>query len=112
MPTGDQLHGMTETLQRAASMAGTVATNIEGHRATLRPIVEALKGQWEGTARPAFDAAHAQWEAGIVRLNAALEQLGEGTAYSSTVYVAADEAGSSALNGVQGLAPFGGAMRA
>jgi WXG100 family type VII secretion target len=112
MSTGDQLHGMTETLQQAAAMAGNVAKNIEGHRVSLWPIVDSLKGQWEGTARPAFDAAHAQWDAGVVRLNAALEQLGEGTAFSSNVYLAADEAGSSAMNTAHGMAPFGGATRA
>ncbi|MDA3647197.1 WXG100 family type VII secretion target [Saccharopolyspora indica] len=112
MPTGDQLHGVTETLQRAAQMAGTVSDDIQAHRAALRPIVDALKGQWEGTARPAFDNAHAQWEAGIVRLVAALTNLGENTRFSSNAYDQADQTSASGLNSVQSAAPFGGALQA
>ncbi|HLL69438.1 MAG TPA: WXG100 family type VII secretion target [Micromonosporaceae bacterium] len=112
MPSGNQLHGVTETLERAAAMAGSVSGNIEGHRAGLRPTVEALKGQWEGTARPAFDAAHSGWEAGITRLTAALNSLGESTSFSSNTYLVADETGAAGLNGVPGYSPFGGALSA
>ncbi|MFE9207253.1 WXG100 family type VII secretion target [Micromonospora sp. NPDC007230] len=112
MAAGDQLHGVTETLERAAAMAGTVSGSIEGHRATLRPTVEALRGQWEGTARPAFDAAHEQWEQGITRLVAALNSLGENTRFSSNTYLVADEAGAASLNSAAGHSPFGGALRA
>ncbi|MBK1789092.1 WXG100 family type VII secretion target [Prauserella sp. ASG 168] len=103
---------MTETLERAAAMAGTVSGNIEGHRSSLRPTVDSLKGQWEGTARPMFDQAHAQWEAGITRLTAALNSLGENTRFSSNTYLAADQTGASGLNAVQGHSPFGGALKA
>lgn len=109
---GDQLSGVTESLDRAAAMAGTVAGNIEGHRASLRPMVDALKGSWEGTARPAFDTAHAQWEAGIVRLNAALNHLGDSTRFSSNTYTTADASGASSLHAVVGSSPFGGALNA
>ncbi|RKR91900.1 WXG100 family type VII secretion target [Micromonospora pisi] len=108
----DQLHGVTETLERAAGMAGTVSGNIEGHRASLRPTVDALKGQWEGTARPAFDAAHEQWEQGITRLVTALNSLGENTRFSSNTYLQADEAGRASVNQAQGAGAFGGALRA
>lgn len=106
----DQLHGVTETLERAAAMAATVSGDIEGHRASLRPTVDALKGAWEGTARPAFDAAHAQWEQGISRLTTALDSLGENTRFSSNTYLSADQASASGLNAVQGASPFGGAL--
>lgn len=106
----DQLHGVTETLERAAAMASTVSGDIEGHRASLRPTVDALKGAWEGTARPAFDSAHAQWEAGIARLTTALNSLGENTRFSSNTYLNADQASASGLNAVQGASPFGGAL--
>ncbi|MGQ0840900.1 WXG100 family type VII secretion target [Actinokineospora sp.] len=109
---GDQLHGVTETLDRAAATAGTVSGSIEGHRGSLRPTVAALKGQWEGTARPAFDQAHAQWETGITRLVAALNNLGENTRFSSNTYTVADESSRSGLQSVEGLSPFGGALRA
>ena len=108
---GDQLHGMTETLERAASTAGTVSTSIDGHRASLRPTVEALKGQWEGTARVAFEQAHQTWEDGIVRLVAALQSLGENTTYSVNTYVAADDANRANLDKVAGLGAFGGALK-
>ncbi|WP_328605809.1 WXG100 family type VII secretion target [Amycolatopsis sp. NBC_00345] len=110
MPNGDQLHGVTESLQRGAQMAGTVSTNIQSHQAALRPTVEALKGQWEGTARPAFDAAHANWEQGITRLTAALNHLGENTKYSSNTYDMADQASASGLHAAGGMSPFGGAL--
>jgi WXG100 family type VII secretion target len=110
--SADQLHGVTETLERAASMAGTVSGSIEGHRASLRPTVDALKGQWEGTARPAFDAAHEQWELGITRLVTALNSLGENTQFSSNTYLAADEAGRAGVSQAQGMGAFGGALRA
>lgn len=106
----DRLHGVTETLDRAAAMAATVSADIEGHRTALRPTVDALKGEWEGTARPAFDAAHAQWEAGLTRLTTALNNLGENTRFSSNTYLVADEASASGLNAVQGASPFGGAL--
>lgn len=112
MTAAGQLHGVTETLDRAAATAGTVAESIEGHRSALRPMVAALQGQWEGTARPAFEAAHTQWEAGITRLNAALGSLGENTRFSSGTYLSADDSGASALRGVAGASPFGGALRA
>ncbi|MEU5566828.1 WXG100 family type VII secretion target [Micromonospora musae] len=110
MATGDQLHGVTETLERAAAMAGTVSGSIEGHRGALRPTVDALKGQWEGTARPAFDQAHEQWELGITRLVTALNSLGENTRFSSNAYLAADQNAASGLNAAQGHSPFGGAL--
>jgi WXG100 family type VII secretion target len=109
--SADQLHGVTETLERAAAMAATVSGNIEGHRAALRPTVEALRGQWEGTARPAFDAAHEQWEMGITRLVAALNSLGDNTRFSSNTYVMADEAGAASMQAALGHSPFGGALR-
>ncbi|OZM71332.1 hypothetical protein CFN78_21335 [Amycolatopsis antarctica] len=112
MPAGDQLHGVTDSLERGAQMAGNVAGNIEGHRTSLRPTVEALKGQWEGTARPQFDAAHAQWEQGITRLNAAMNSLGENTRFSANTYMAADQSGASSLSATQGHSPFGGALNA
>lgn len=112
MSAGGQLHGVTDTLDRAAAMAGTVSNAIEGHRTALRPMVESMRGQWEGTARPAFESAHAQWEAGITRLNAALNSLGENTRFSSGSYLAADTSGASSLNGVAGASPFGGALNA
>jgi WXG100 family type VII secretion target len=112
MPAGDQLHGVTETLERAAAMASTVSGDIEGHRAALRPVVAALQGQWEGTARPAFDRAHEQWEAGLTRLIAALTNLGENTRFSSNTYQVADQSGASGIAAAQGHSPFGGALQA
>lgn len=107
----DQLHGVTETLERAASMAGTVSGDIKGHLTTLRPTVDALKGQWEGTARPIFDAAHADWEAAVTRLTAALDTLSENTKYSVATYVNADEVGASGLKAAPaGGLPFNGAL--
>lgn len=102
---------MTETLERAASTAATVAGSIDGHRAALRPTVEALKGQWEGAGRPAFENAHQTWEEGIVRLVTALQSLGENTAYSVNTYVAADETNRANLDKIQGMSAFGGALR-
>ncbi|MCA2218182.1 WXG100 family type VII secretion target [Wangella sp. NEAU-J3] len=102
---------MTETLERAASVAGNVAGSIDGHRASLRPTVEALRGQWEGTGRVAFEGAHQTWEEGINRLVAALRALGENTAYSVNTYVAADETNRANFEKVQNLGAFGGALR-
>ena len=93
-------------------MASTVSDNIEGHRMALRPVVDSMKGQWEGTARPAFDAAHQQWEAGIVRLNAALQHLGQSTQFSANTYDAADQASAHGLNSVGSMSPFGGVLSA
>lgn len=106
------LHGVTESLQRGAQMANTVSTNIRGHQAALRPIVEELKGQWEGTARPAFDMAHANWEQGITRLVNALDHLGETTSYSSNTYDVADQNSQQAIAQVNGMSPFGGVLNA
>ena len=107
----DQLHGVTESLERAASMAGTVSGDIKSHLTTLRPTVDALKGEWEGTARPLFDAAHADWEAAVTRLTAALDTLGENTKYAVATYVNADEVGASSLKAVPtGGLPFDGAL--
>lgn len=102
---------MTETLERAASMAATVSGSIEGHRASLRPTVEALEGQWEGSGRRAFENAHHVWEEGVVRLVAALQSLGENTRYSVNTYVAADEANRANLDRIQGMSAFGGALQ-
>jgi WXG100 family type VII secretion target len=107
---GDQLHGMTETLDRAAVAAATVSDNIDGHRASLRPAVEALRGQWEGTARTAFETAHQQWEEGVMRLTTALRSLGENTAFSSHTYTQADEANAAQLHQVTSLGAFGGRL--
>lgn len=109
---GDQLHGMTETLDRAASMAGTVSGSIDGHRSSLLPAVEGLRGQWEGTAREAFERSHAAWDEGIVRLVTALQSLGENTTFSSNTYVAANDTNAANLNNVASLSAFGGALRA
>ncbi|HEV7973964.1 WXG100 family type VII secretion target [Amycolatopsis sp.] len=111
MSMQDQLHGELASLDRAASMAGTVSTDIEGHRSALRPAVEALRGQWEGAAFKAFLPAHEQWEAGITRLVAALGNLGDNTRFSSNAYAMADENSASALTAVQGHSPFGGALQ-
>ncbi|MGH3392239.1 MAG: WXG100 family type VII secretion target [Actinomadura sp.] len=106
----DQLHGVIGTLDRAAVMAGSVAGDIEGHRASLQPIVAALQGQWVGQAPIAFTQAHTNWEQGITRLVAALNSLGENTQFSSAQYVTADETGTAAVNQAAGGAPFNGAL--
>ncbi|MGH3242288.1 MAG: WXG100 family type VII secretion target [Spirillospora sp.] len=107
---GDQLHGVLGTLDRTAVMAGNVAGNIEGHRASLQPIVAALQGQWVGQAPIAFTQAHTNWEQSITRLVAALNNLGENTRFSSAQYMTADETGSAAVNQAGGGAPFNGAL--
>jgi WXG100 family type VII secretion target len=109
---GDQLHGMTEALERAAAMAGTVSASIDGHRTSLRPAVEGLRGQWEGTARVAFEQAHASWDEGIARLVTALQTLGENTQFSSNSYIAANETNAANLSKVAGMGAFGGQLRA
>jgi WXG100 family type VII secretion target len=108
---GDQLHGVTETLERAAATAGAVSDSIEGHRSALRPTVDTARAGWAGSARVAFDRAHEEWEDGITRLVASLRGLGENTSYSVNMYTSADEAGQSQMNQVQGMGAFGGALR-
>jgi ESAT-6 family protein len=110
MANGDMLHGATGTLDRAASMAATVCTNIEGHRAGMQPMVEALRGQWEGSAYRAFETAHRSWEQGITRLTAALNNLGDNTRFSANTYLATDETNAAGLNAVQSHSPFNGAL--
>ena len=112
MGAGDQLHGMTETLDRAAAMAGTVSGSIDGHRSSLLPAVEGLKGQWEGTARVAFEQAHASWDEGITRLVTALQSVGESTQFSSNTYSAANDTNAASLSKVAGMGAFGGQLRA
>ena len=108
----DQLHGVTETLERAAATAGTVADSIDGHRAALRPTVDAVRsGGWEGSARAAFDRAYERWEEGLVRLVGSLRTLGENTTFSVNTYASADEAGQSQMNQIEGMGAFGGALR-
>ena len=94
---------MTETLDRAASMAGTVSDSIDGHMGALRPAVESMRGQWEGTARGAFEQAHQAWEEGIARLTVAMRQLGENTTFSSNTYVQADATNSAQLNKIPSM---------
>jgi WXG100 family type VII secretion target len=94
---------MSETLDRAASMAGTVSDSIDGHMGSLRPGVEGMRGQWEGTARVAFENAHRSWEEGIAKLTVAMRNLGENTAFSSNTYQQADATNSAQLNKVQSL---------
>ena len=108
----DQLHGMTETLDRAASMAGTVSDSIDGHMGTLRPAVESMRGQWEGTSRVAFETAHQRWEEGMVRLSTALRALGENTSFSSNTYAQVDATNTTQLNQVASMGAFGGQLRA
>jgi WXG100 family type VII secretion target len=109
---GDQLHGVTETLERAAATAGTVSDNIEGHRAALRPTVDTVRADgWDGSSRIAFERAYAEWEEGITRLVTSLRGLGENTTYSVNLYSSVDEAGQSRMNQVQGMGAFDGALR-
>jgi WXG100 family type VII secretion target len=103
---------MTDTLDRAAAMAGTVSGSIDGHRSSLLPAVEGLRGQWEGTAREAFEQAHASWDEGITRLVTALQSMGENTQFSSNTYVAANDTNAASLNRVASMGAFGGQLRA
>jgi len=107
---GDQLHAMSETLDRAASTAGTVSDTIDGHVGSLRPAVEGMRGQWEGTARVAFENAHRTWEEGIARLTVAMRTLGENTSFSSNTYQQADATNSAQLNKVAAMG-ITGALR-
>lgn len=100
---GDQLHALSETLDRAASMAGSVSDSIDGHMSALRPTVEGMRGQWEGTARIAFENAHQRWEEGMARLTVAMRQLSENTTFSSNTYQQADATSQSQLNNVASL---------
>jgi WXG100 family type VII secretion target len=111
MADGNWLSAVTETLETTATRAVTHADSIAAHQAALRPTVDALKGQWDGTAPPLFEAAHARWEEGIVRLTTALRDLGDNTRFSSNTYAAADQSGATALNAVQDHSPFGGLLR-
>jgi WXG100 family type VII secretion target len=109
---GDQLSGVTETLERAAATAGAVSDSIEGHRAALRPTVDAVRADgWDGSSRLAFDRAYEQWEEGLTRLVTSLRGLGDNTTYSVNMYSSVDEAGQSRLDQVQGMGAFGGALR-
>jgi WXG100 family type VII secretion target len=94
---------MSETLDRAASMAGTVSDSIDGHMGSLRPMVEGMRGQWEGTARIAFENAHKSWEEGIARLTVAMRTLGENTTFSSNTYQQADATNSAQMNKVASM---------
>lgn len=92
-------------------MAGTVATDIEAHRSSLRPVVDSMAGQWVGTSYQAFLPAHEQWEAGITRLVAALNAVGESTRFSSNTYSTADQDSAVTINAAGAQSPFGGALQ-
>ncbi len=108
----DQLHGEMDVLQQSAKTAGSVADSINGHRASLQPVVGAMHGQWVGTSYEAFVRAHEQWDQGITRLTAALGNLGENTQFSANTYLSAEDAARAGIESAQGHSPFGGALRA
>jgi WXG100 family type VII secretion target len=94
---------MSETLDRASQMAGTVSDSIDGHMGSLRPTVDSMRGQWEGTARVAFENAHKVWEEGIARLTVAMRTLGENTTFSSNTYQETDATNSAQLNKISSM---------
>lgn len=108
----DQAHLDPEVVQRAATMANTVATDISGHHRALGAPVSALAGQWEGAAYRAFVPVYEQWEQGVVRLVNALTALGESTSFSVATYSSTDESRGAGISAVAGQSPFGGALNA
>lgn len=106
----DQAHLDPEIIQRAATMAGTVATDIGAHHQALGHPVAALAGQWEGAAYQAFVPVYQQWEQGVVRLVNALNALGENTGFAVATYSTTDESRGAGIAGIAGQSPFGGAL--
>lgn len=106
----DQAHLDPEIVQRAATMATNVATDISGHHQTLGQPVAALAGQWEGRAYQAFVPVYQEWEQGVIRLVNALNALGESTGVAVATYSTTDESRGAGIASVAGHSPFGGAL--
>lgn len=100
MAITDQVYGVTETLDQTAAKATDVASTVYGLRQSLAPMIDALTGQWEGTARPVFQEAHAVWNDGMSRLCFALEDLSNNTTFAAAEYTAGDECARTGLSGV------------
>lgn len=109
MGENEQMQAVTETLDSAAQMAGSVSDAIDGHHNTLMAGVADLRGQWEGTARGAFEGVASEISGAIVGLRDALKQLGEGVGQSSVGYLGANDDVMSTVNRVD-VPAFDGRM--
>jgi uncharacterized protein YukE len=82
---------MTEAADRAAVGASDISGGIDGSRSTLaNRVAEVIPRAWDMDQARAYLVAHTKWDAGLVKLIAALEQLGVDTKSASVEYQAND----------------------
>jgi WXG100 family type VII secretion target len=94
----DFLEGVTESIDRMASMVTGTAGSLDGHRMSMRPPVEALQASWLSTARPHFDSVTAELDSSLAALRDALHKHAGHATHSARLYTAADDTARSAVS--------------
>jgi WXG100 family type VII secretion target len=97
-----KFHGDTGVMAHGGTSAGTIADNIDEIRSAVAAAIGELRAWWDGQAEVACETAFAKWDADAVQLCVMLRGIGDNTMFASNVYVAADDAGATNFNAVQG----------
>lgn len=101
---GQQMHAVTESLNRGSAMANTTVADVEGKRTQVNALAADIRAGWHGTApQQGFDPVHGQWNNDVTHALRILEKLGIDINYAAALDVEADEVGRggilSAMNG-------------
>ena len=110
MAQGNQMHMVTESAQRAQTVAGGTADGLHGHVTRLTGEVGSVIGSgWVMDQATAFHTAHTNWADGMGRLITALNMVATDTGANVNDYVANDQVLASSIGKVQ-APPFSGVL--
>jgi hypothetical protein len=110
MAQGNQMHMVTESAQRAQTVAGGTADGLHGHVTRLTGEVGSVIGSgWVMDQATAFHTAHTNWADGMGRLITALNKVATDTGANVNDYVANDQVLASSIGKVQ-APPFSGVL--
>lgn len=96
----DQMRTTVETMEATSRRVSDVRTEIQGLLSTLKGEVDGIRGGWEGSAAIAFHSLMERWDASAMKLNQALEAIGENIKSNSVSYDTAQQDHTSSLNNV------------
>lgn len=86
-----QFGAQFEQMQAAAHHVAEVNQSVQGQLSGLRNQLAPLAGAWKGQAATAFHTLMNRWDADALKLNNALNDIGEQIRGSGTTYARADE---------------------
>ncbi|MDF0531749.1 WXG100 family type VII secretion target [Tsukamurella sp. 8F] len=98
---------MTTSAELAAMAASASALSdtgsaMNGTLGQLRNDVEMTRSAWVGLAQIAFQKVMAEWDENSIKMNTALNEIGDMLAVNTKDYQAQEDDGTSAIGGLAG----------